>query len=1158
MSDPDGDTSDSVEYEFSIESDPNIVFQVKKNKITNGEITQMVLDDESEPHIEIVEQPQPRGFRFRYECEGPSHGGLQGEKSEKYRKTYPAIKIKNYNGPARVVVTLVTDEVIPRPHAHKLVGRNCNEGTCIVELKGGQNSLTFPNLCVQHVTRRKASDVIEQRILESIKLDKLVKLGDLNAQADLTVEDVNQAKVQSEKLAKEMQLNVVKLCFQAYLRDENGMFSRLLPSVLSNPIYDSKSPGANALKICRMDKYGGCCTGNEEVFLLCEKVQKDDISVRFVEQDEEGQVTWEAYGTFGPFDVHRQYAIVFKTPPYKDPTIDRAVNVLIMLQRKSDSESSDPKSFTYYPQNIDMDDIRKKRKKTLPIYPGSGNFGSGGGDKQRGGSGNFFGAVNGNSLSDSQGNMPTTVNQDEDAPLSRRTMAKARRNPVQQRITPHDDLETDTPPAVTLACQPPKQAVNPYFSSMQMPQQTLPQTMPIRIPQTTAYTTPSNTNMTPPQTMYMPNTLNTSVPQTSAQNTYMATSHNNQIGMSQGHQISMPHMPQQITQLPTMYTNNQYQGQILMAPSNLYMNPNLMTRGSERETSPIPSIPLTVHDDREIIEKYSDLIPLTVSADMGTCPPQIPLTVSGHDVVDGMVKMESPAIVHQPVKRVHKFHSDPGSRTTKSVHGRFYFLALYSIFFVLNRRLIIVLYKIIPKLAFSLFYPFLVSGLVRMGTCKYLTCIADEDGDIPLHTCIINHQLEVVHNLLDVMETLPNAQSKINVHNRRLQTPLHLAVITGQEGVVDALLKAGGEPTVLDRHGNTAAHLASLYKKDKCLAAMLKYIRPRVSRQRPFPELDIKNIDGLTPLHISAQKEDLTSIKLLIKGKADVNMADGKSGRTALHYAAGSDDLATAGWLLLEAKAAVNATCFDGNTSLHVACGRQNVGMVALLMAAGADPKIENMDYEDESSENENEDEKDKDEMIRKDKCQRGRTAEDFAMDNDKILKVLYGHPYTSMSEIHEEADNREYEQTAEMFTSLSLVKGEQEETGLSSIGPITDGGDMASITYPQRVKLSQLLDPDREGQDWRSLADRLGFSKLISGSQTGHSPTRILFTYYEECGGTVKRLKDALMALHRTDAVKLLSHPDSETTDVRKEKTISSEGSLIDSGLNSKSLTLH
>ncbi|XP_069124904.1 nuclear factor NF-kappa-B p105 subunit-like isoform X1 [Argopecten irradians] len=1150
MSDPDGDTSDSVEYEFAMESDPNIVFQVKKNKITNGEITQMVLDDE--PHIEIVEQPQPRGFRFRYECEGPSHGGLQGEKSEKYRKTYPTIKIKNYNGPARVVVTLVTDEVIPRPHAHKLVGRNCNEGTCIVELKGGQNNLTFPNLCVQHVTRRKASEVIETRILESIKLDKLVKLGDLNAQAELTVEDVKQAKTQSEKLAKEMQLNVVKLCFQAYLRDENGMFSRLLPSVLSNPIYDSKSPGANALKICRMDKYGGCCTGNEEVFLLCEKVQKDDISVRFVEQDEDGQVTWEAYGTFGPFDVHRQYAIVFKTPPYKDPTIDRAVNVLIMLQRKSDSESSDPKSFTYYPQNIDMDDIRKKRKKALPIYPGSGNFGAGGRDKQQGGGGSFFGSVNGNA-SDSQGNLPTTVNQDDgDTPTqSRRQIIQPKRT-TKQRTIPLDDLETDAPQAVTMPCQPPKQAPTSYYNSIQPPQSSLPQGISMGIPQSKAYiATPPNSNITPPQTLYMPNTLDTTVPLTSTQSMYMATSHANQ-----SHQIPIPHLPHQIDQFPTIY--NQYQGQVFMAPAN-YMNQNLLTRGSERGASPITSIPLTVHDDNEIEGKYSDLIPSTVSGDFGTCPPQIPLTVCGDDVVDGMViterKTEAPRVAPKHIpkaapKHTPKLAPPPEQRVQKSISDPAGSRAVTDVYVQTEMDHALKMAERTAK-AIQLYA---ATGDIRqlLKVQRYLTCIADEDGDIPLHTCIINHQLEVVHNLLDVMETLPNPHSKINVHNRRLQTPLHLAVITGQEGVVDALLKAGGEPTVLDRHGNTAAHLASLYKKDKCLAALLKYVRPRFSPQRPFPELDIKNIDGLSPLHISAQKGDLTSIKLLIKGKADVNMADGKSGRTALHYAAGNDDLATAGWLLLEAKASVNATCFDGNTALHVACGRQNVGMVALLMAAGADPKIENTDYEDEGSENENEDEKDRDEMVTNEKYHRGRTAEDFAMDNEKILKVLYGHPYTSMSEIHEEADNREYEQTAEMFTSLSLVKGEREETGLSSIGPITEGGDMACINYPQRVKLSQLLDPEREGQDWRALAHRLGFSKLISGSQTGHSPTRILFTYYEECGGTVKRLKDALMAIHRTDAVKLLSQTDLIiTADVQKEKTISHEGSLIDSGLD-------
>lgn len=37
--------------------------------------------------------PLQRGFRFRYVCEGPSHGGLPGASSEKNKKSYPQVKV---------------------------------------------------------------------------------------------------------------------------------------------------------------------------------------------------------------------------------------------------------------------------------------------------------------------------------------------------------------------------------------------------------------------------------------------------------------------------------------------------------------------------------------------------------------------------------------------------------------------------------------------------------------------------------------------------------------------------------------------------------------------------------------------------------------------------------------------------------------------------------------------------------------------------------------------------------------------------------------------------------------------------------------------------------------------------------------------------------
>uniref|UniRef100_A0A3Q2P8V5 RHD domain-containing protein n=1 Tax=Fundulus heteroclitus TaxID=8078 RepID=A0A3Q2P8V5_FUNHE len=79
------------------------------------------------PHPVEALQTVLRGFRFRYECEGPSHGGLPGASSEKNRRTYPTVKINNYVGHARVEVQLVTHTDPARVHAHSLVGRHCNE-----------------------------------------------------------------------------------------------------------------------------------------------------------------------------------------------------------------------------------------------------------------------------------------------------------------------------------------------------------------------------------------------------------------------------------------------------------------------------------------------------------------------------------------------------------------------------------------------------------------------------------------------------------------------------------------------------------------------------------------------------------------------------------------------------------------------------------------------------------------------------------------------------------------------------------------------------------------------------------------------------------------------------------------------------------------------
>lgn len=55
--------------------------------------------------------------------------------------------------------------------------------------------------------------------------------------------------------------------------------------------------------------------------------------------------------------MHRQIAIVFKTPPYQDQDITEEVEVSVALRRLSDQMESEPITFTYLPHNPGESDL---------------------------------------------------------------------------------------------------------------------------------------------------------------------------------------------------------------------------------------------------------------------------------------------------------------------------------------------------------------------------------------------------------------------------------------------------------------------------------------------------------------------------------------------------------------------------------------------------------------------------------------------------------------------------------------------------------------------------------------------------------------------------------------------------------------------------------
>ncbi|KAM9853085.1 transcription factor RelB homolog isoform 2-T2 [Aulostomus maculatus] len=291
------------------------------------------------PKLVVVEEPKERGMRFRYECEGRSAGSILGASGTETNKTQPAIEIQ---GPIEhlkkvtVTVSLVTKDPPHRPHPHCLVGKDCPNGSgiCVVTLNPHSNRRhSFSNLGIQCVRRKELDVSLQKRKSQNI----------------------DPFQTGHSKGIEDMDMNAVRLCFQCELDWEDGRKDCLSP-VVSNPIYDKKATTTSQLKISQLNHYRGPCSGKTEIYMLCDKVQKDDIEIIF------RRGSWKASGEFAQTDVHRQIAIVFKTPPYQDQDITEEVDVSVTLRRLSDQMESEPVTFTYHPYNPDPYAVKRKRK----------------------------------------------------------------------------------------------------------------------------------------------------------------------------------------------------------------------------------------------------------------------------------------------------------------------------------------------------------------------------------------------------------------------------------------------------------------------------------------------------------------------------------------------------------------------------------------------------------------------------------------------------------------------------------------------------------------------------------------------------------------------------------------------------------------------------
>lgn len=315
---------------------------------------------ESSPYLAITEQPVDK-FRFRYKSEmHGTHGSLTGVNTSKSKRFFPSVHLNNFSGDALIRCSLYqTDAINKILHSHSLVVRreneDCKDPHDVMVSTALGYSAVFQGMGIIHTAKKFIVDELYEKLRD--------RQAFLQNRPSTELEEAK-LRIQAENESKSMNLNQVCLCFEAY-QLINDRYESICEPVLSNPINNMKSALTGELKITRLSIAVSDAAGNNDLFLFVEKVGKKNIKVRFYEVDEFEEVTWEDWGRFSEADVHHQYAIALRTPPYGNKDIENNVNVFIQLVRPSDGCESAPVPFRYKPRSCL---ITRKRARISSAY----------------------------------------------------------------------------------------------------------------------------------------------------------------------------------------------------------------------------------------------------------------------------------------------------------------------------------------------------------------------------------------------------------------------------------------------------------------------------------------------------------------------------------------------------------------------------------------------------------------------------------------------------------------------------------------------------------------------------------------------------------------------------------------------------------------------
>ena len=196
----------------------------------------------------------------------------------------------------------------------------------------------------------------------------------------------------------------------------------------------------------------------------------------------------------------------------------------------------------------------------------------------------------------------------------------------------------------------------------------------------------------------------------------------------------------------------------------------------------------------------------------------------------------------------------------------------------------------------------------------------NKDGDCLLHNACQWGDVDTVRHLVINERCNPNIQSYTSEN-----TPLHIAVKSGQDGIiVQLLLCKECDFNVQNKDGDTPLHIAVRYGQGDIIVQLLSCEEC---------DLNVQNRECDTPLHIAVRQNKTGAIShLLAHQQCNVNVQN-QVCDTPLHIAVryGQDDIFVQ--LLLHKKCDPNAQNRNGDTPLHIAIRQNKRAAISRLLA---------------------------------------------------------------------------------------------------------------------------------------------------------------------------------------------------------------------------------